>query len=128
MDGLSFVTISRRSRIWLNVPAGEQPAMFLRQVREEAMYDGRGVPIKWNMYVDVPIYVTAGPEPDASADPLLNAAIDKIERLLPFVGTKVQTLGLPGISEVRIFGNVEYFENNQTGQGIAVVPIRIVAT
>lgn len=128
LQPLKFVTISRRSRSWQDVPTEEQPAAFLHQgIQKAVVLPSPAPPTKWELHADFLIYVTAGGDPDASAAPLLNAAVDNIEKLLPIGGPLVQNLGLPGVVEVRINGEVEYAEGNLTGQGIAIVPIRIVA-
>lgn len=123
---LGFNTMSRRSRLWTEVPVEEQPAMFMRQVHEKTIVAGREIPTKWELLVDVPIYVFAGPGRDDSAAPLMNAAIDNIEKLFPIGGPVKQDLnGL--VVEARIFGDIMIGEDNLTGQGIAVIPIRVVA-
>lgn len=135
VDGLAFKTISRRVRIWSEVPPEEQPALFMRQVREKAVGE-RPHPNKWEIDVDVPIYVFAGSGPDDLTAPTLNAAIDRIERLIPTGPPqnrppgalyKPQTLGLPGVLDVRINGEIMYGEGATSGQGVAVIPIRITA-
>lgn len=124
---LGFRTISRRVRLWTDVNPADQPALFMQQVSERAEYAGRNIPIKWDLFVDVPVYVFGGQGPDDSPMPLLNAAIDAIESLFPPGGPKPTTFGLRGVSEVRIFGDVEIGQGNLSGQGVAVIPIRIVA-
>lgn len=131
VSNLGFRTISRQVRLWSEVDPADQPALFMDEKKEEAITDPRGprgIPIKWELFVDVPVYAFGGQGPDDSAAPVINAALDAIESLFPPGGPKVQTLGIPGVSEIRIFGAIEIGQGNKSGQGIAVVPIRIVAT
>ncbi len=126
VDGLNFKTVSRRVQIWSQIPPEEQPALFMRQVREVAVGQ-RGTPNKWELFVDVPIYAYAGSGPNDLTAPTLNAAVDRIEKLIPSNGPIVQNLGLKGVSEVRILGEIMYGEGAISGQGVAVVPLRIIA-
>lgn len=126
LNGLDFKTMSRRSRLWTDVSPEEMPALFMRQVKEVSIKE-RGTPPKRELHVDLILYVYAGPEPDALADPLINAALDRIDKMFPSLGPVVQNMNIPGVSEVRIVGDIEMGDGQISGQGIAIVPIVIVA-
>lgn len=125
LEPLSFKTSSRRTRLVSDVPAIDQPAFFQKQIKEEAIsLKAPAPPNYWLIDLDIIIYAFAGPEADAVSSTVLNDAVDALEVVFP-PPPFAQTLGLAGIIDVRINGVVEYGEGNLTGQGIAIVPIRI---
>lgn len=127
LTSLGFITLSRHPANWTNVAPEDQPAMFMQQISEKAIVlPSPAPPTKWELLVDVVLYVNVGSDPTALSSTLLNAAVDAIESRIP-IGIKVQNLGLQGVIEVRINGNVEYALGSLAEQGIALVPIRIVA-
>ena len=129
VDGLNFVTVSRKFKLWSDVPPAEQPALFFNQIRENASMGSATAPGPPNMVVlniDVVIYVFAGQGPEDTPAPLMNSAIDAIEKLFPPPPRKPETLVIPGVSSIRVFGDIEYREGT-TGQGIAIVPLKVIA-
>lgn len=128
---LPFKTFSRRMMLWTQVPIDRQPALFLKQVREEIVLQGddpNALPAKTAIYVDAVIYCNAGSDITVSSAPLLNAAVDAIEKFFkPGPNHKSPNLGISGVLGARVVGTVEYGEGNLDGQGIAAVPIRIIA-
>jgi hypothetical protein len=124
---LNFKTASRRAIPWTQVDPASQPALFQTQVREQATVQGRGLPTKWDLDIDISIYVNGGNDLVVIPSSILNPAIDTIEGLFPGTGPNYQTLGLPGVSEIRIQGEVLYNEGLLGAQAVAVIPIHIVA-
>lgn len=127
LSSFSFQTFSRRILPWDKVPYELQPALFQTQVSETATIGGRGMPAVWLLKVDVTLYVNPGNNPDFIPSSFLNPAVDAIEKLLPGTGPQYQTFGLAGVSEIRINGEVIYYEGVLDQQAVAVVPIHIVA-
>jgi hypothetical protein len=128
VDPLNFKTASRRAIPWTQVDAQSgQPALFQTQVKELATVQGRGIPTKWDLDIDIMIYVNGGSSLDVIPSQILNPAIDIIEGLFPGVGPTYQTLGLPGVQEIRIQGEIVYNEGLLGAQAVAVIPIHVVA-
>lgn len=124
----SFKTASRRLRHWSDVPAGQQPALFMAQRAESvvAQQPVPGLPKKVTLEVDVYVYVRAAA--NAAPGPLINPLLDAIDAALrgdPITGK--QTLG--GLCEhAWIEGTIETDEGTLGEQAVAIVPIRILAT
>lgn len=129
VTALNFKTVSRRVKLWSEVPVDQQPALFQQQVSEESTSAKAPAPPNKNfLRVDIIIYANAGPDSSESVDPQLNAAIDAIERVFPSdPRQKSLELRLPGIIDCRIHGIIEFGEGNLNGQGIVIIPLRIVA-
>ena len=130
VDGLEFKTCSRKTKIWTEVPANDQPAIFMQQVKETVSPGTGREPAPPNMNVlsvDVVIYANAGGRLADTVTPLLNECVDRIEALFPPPPKNPQTLSLPGVVHIRIAGDIEYREGDLGGQGIVVIPLRIVA-
>ena len=123
VDGLNFQTLSRRVKLWDKVPPSDQPALFMQQLDEEALtLKTPAPPTAFVLRVDVLIYVFNPSECDSAAS-ALNNAVDKITSLF----RPGKTLGLAGVLEARVDGKIQYGEGLLTGQGVAIVPIRILA-
>ena len=130
VDGLNFVTASRKMKLWTEVPPSEQPAIFMHQIKEGASMGSAKAPGPPNMNIleiDVVVYATAGQGQDDIIAPLLNNVADRIESLFPPPPRQAQTLVIPGVSSIRVTGDIEYREGNLTGQGIVIIPLRVVA-
>ena len=121
-----LVTVSRKLRHWTDVPAGEQPALFLAQ-RREAVNGTPGLPRIWQFQIDAYLYVNTNADPDAAPATQLNLFLDGIQAALaPDVSGK-QTLG--GLVEhCWIEGNVETDEGTLGDQAVAIVPVAIKVT
>jgi hypothetical protein len=91
-----FLYTSRRLLPWSQVNEGQQPAFFLRQLREETRQDVLALP-KWRLRAQIWIYMVAAPNAEQSGNwpsQLINPCLDAIEKTLegPVPGEK-QTLG-----------------------------------
>lgn len=123
-DGLQ--TKSRRFKHFSEVPAEMQPALYQVQRSENAITE-TGQPTKWNLNVDLYLYVHAGEADDTPPTTQLNPIIDYITNLFdPNPVTGKQTLG-GLVHYARIAGNIETDEGLLGAQGIAIIPVEIFA-
>jgi hypothetical protein len=120
-------TKSRRLLHWDDVPAANQPALFVVQAGEVATRK-KGVPATWTLRVEVYLYVQAGNDRDATPATVLNDLLDAVEAsLVPEPGVGAQTLG--GLCrDCAISGDIETDEGLFGGQAVAIVPIEITAS
>jgi len=126
---LNFKTASRRLVAWDKVDPSQQPALYQTQKSEVATVGGRGMPTKWDLDIDVTLYVNAGNDENLIPSSYLNPAVDIIEGLFPGAATSTyQTLGIPGVQEIRIQGEVIYYEGLLGAQAVCLIPIHIIAT
>lgn len=123
VPGLVFS--SRRLQHWSDVPAINQPALFMAQTGQSCT-QVRGMPKKWTFAAQVYVYAnTSGDDAPAS---VLNPLLDAIEAALtPDIGVVCQTLG--GLVEhCWIEGEIQTDEGALGDQAIAVIPISILVT
>lgn len=126
--GTTLVTASRRWKPWSDVAAEMQPALYQMQVRETDIVQGRGIPTKYKLDVDVFIYVKQQDD-TAPYSTTLNPILDALDaKLVPddVVNNECTLGGL--VQRCRITGAVEIFEGVSDGrQIVAVLPIEILA-
>jgi len=112
-------TFSRRLKHWSDVPASNQPALYMTQGNQTVTVDGRGMPPKRNLPVKLYLY-------SQNDDPALqNDLLDAIEKALEPVGEETLTLG-GLVSHCRIEGEIETDEGMLDTQAVAVIPISIL--
>ena len=112
-------TFSRRLLHWSDVPAGEQPALFMTGGNETVTVDGRGIPGR--RFMPVKLYVYNQNEDSG----LQNDLLDAIEKALEPDGEETLTLG--GLVHFcRIEGEIETDEGLLGEQSVAIVPISIL--
>lgn len=117
------VTASRKLKLWSDVAAIEQPALFMAQGAELAIRN-TGQPVKW--VLDVKLYLYVNTSGDTSPTITLNVILDGIERALtPTLAGSAQTLG-GLVHDARIEGAIETDEGVLGEQAIAIVPVRII--
>lgn len=118
-----FVTTSRRLCHWSDVPAIEQPALFVAQGGEQASTT-TGQPTRWEL--EGQVYVYARVDDGAVPGTVMNPLMDAITAVLaPANPMQRQTLG--GLVEwVRIDGRIETDEGVLGDQAVAIIPIRIL--
>jgi hypothetical protein len=130
---IGAVTVSRRFRLFTDVPPVEQPALFQVQGKETP-YEQRGQPTRWYLPVRLYVYVHVGDDPNALQSPVLNAFADAIEGAFPLNrASGYQYLSVPwesqgGTGAYNIcWENFEHIEDvlDVTGQGVLVVDARI---
>lgn len=121
------VTASRSLRHWADVPAEQQPALFMAQQSEQPQ-TRTGQPPAWTLSVDIYVYcrAVAGLPPAAVLNPILDA-IEGAFVLHPITG-KHTLPGIDGVEWARIDGAIETDEGTLGDQTVAIIPIRILAT
>lgn len=120
-----FTTVSRRVKHWADVPRAEMPYVAMVQRREEAEGSRRGIPLRWNMLVDLYVYAFT-PDPNVSPCTILNPLLDGVcDAFLPDVPTSTITLaGL--VYQCRINGAIETDEGTLGELAVALIPLSIV--
>ena len=127
------VTCSRRVRHWADVPAEEQPAIFLAKGTELPLQSPDGNPAIWKEEFTIHIY-NHQTDPSVAPSTAINSLLDAVEsRLKPvasgppgFPGS-MQVLGdLTGrIRHAWISGSIETDEGCLGDQAVAIIPIEI---
>jgi hypothetical protein len=134
LDGVTFaplamgettwaIPVGRRLKLWTDVPL--QPACFVAVHSETDAYQSEVTPSKTTISADVYVYIKTG---DASSVPAidLNNVLDGIDAALaPNVLTGRQTLG-GFVSHCRRDGQVMLDPGDLDGQGLAIIPIKIL--
>ena len=104
----TFQTTARKGRVWSDLPDAAQPAMFLFQVGETGSQPAIAL-YKWRLHFWCLIYLRADAADDGAGTTIettVNAILDAIENTLqPIIGEK-QTLGLRGVNNVWIEGEI----------------------
>lgn len=126
-NAAGFATASRRLRHWSDVPAIEQPALFMAQ-KSETAEQRRGLPTKWTCDVDVYLYCHA-PDELTAPTTVLNPLLDAVEAALATLSgadIATNTQSLDGLAyHTWINGKIETDEGTLGGQSVAIIPIRI---
>jgi hypothetical protein len=119
-----FVTKSRRLKLWTDV--GEQPAIFMAEHSENPSYQAENSPQKNSLDVEVYVYFKTPVTDEVKPAIDLNSILDGIDAALaPSITTGKQTLG-GLVSHCRIDGKVLKDPGDIDGQGLAVIPIKIL--
>ena len=121
----SFVTASRRLQLWTDVPAIQQPAIFIAQKDEERMAV-TNQPFILRLNADIYIYTNSGGQSGVNPSTQMNNILDAVDvALLQSGGHENQTLG--GIvSYCRISGKTQTDEGVLGDQSVAIIPIEIL--
>jgi hypothetical protein len=123
----SFVTASRRLKLWTDVSASERPAIFQYE-RDDVYTSGKNYLSIVEMNVDLYIYTAPGADSGVTPISLLNPLLDAVDAALaPSPVTRRQTLG-GLVSHCYIDGKVMKDPGDIDGDGIAVIPVKILAT
>jgi hypothetical protein len=123
----AFVTVSRKFRMWDDVPAGEQPACFLRQIPGRVDQNDPFKLSRWTLKCGIWIYAKYSPVFGVTPAVLLNNLIDVVDKaLLPPPFADGQTLG-GLVVNCWLEGDVIIDEGNLPGddQAVAVLPCSI---
>lgn len=120
-----FNTMSRRLKHWDDVPAGEQPAMFMIQ-HEQTPHQVKGLPPTWNFHLSLFVYDNCNSEPTAIPGQRMNYLVDAIDTALAPDIRGYQTLG-GLVSHCWISGPVEIYEGykGMMDQSVAIIPVEI---
>lgn len=123
----SFVTASRRIRLWGDVASGEKPAIFMYE-RDDNYTNGKNYLPIVEMNVDLYIYIDAGKDLSIAPITVLNPLVDAIDAALaPSKVTGKQTLG-GLVSHCYIDGKIMKDPGDLDGDGLALIPVKILAT
>jgi hypothetical protein len=126
----SFVTASRRLRPWTDVASSEKAAIFQYE-RDDIYTNGKNYLQIVEMSVDLYIYYTyidAGKDQSIAAITVLNPLLDAVDAAPPpSKMTGRQTLG-GLVSHCYIDGETMKDPGDIDGYGIAVIPVKILAT
>ena len=120
-----FVVVSRRLKLWSDVPKSQRPALFVTEHREQQNYQNEALPAKTTLSVDLLIYLDSSGRNTVSAS-ALNTMMDAIEAALkpaPMAGNR-QTLG-GLVSHCRVDGAVLKDPGDLDGDGLLWVPLKI---
>lgn len=124
INGLA--TTSRKLRHWVDVPAAEQPALFVIQ-KSETPQTTTGQPSAWRFDCDVYIYANTADEaaPSTKVNELLDQLCNLINEVHPVTGRAV----LPDCDDVhycRINGTIQTDEGVLGDQAVCIVPITML--
>ena len=125
----SFVTASRRLKLWGDVSSAEKPAIFQYERDDEYKGADRHLPPTVTMNVELYVYTAPGMDSGITPVSILNPLLDAIDAVLkpgPGAGGK-QTLG-GLVSHCWIDGKIMKDPGDLDGDGIAMIPIKILAT
>jgi hypothetical protein len=123
----SWALLSRRLKLWSDVASADQPALFVTDHGENLTYSAEALPVKRTLNIDLFVYVASGKDPDAIPARDLNIALDALAVCLaPDPASGRQTLdGL--VTHCRIEGRIVKDPGDLDGQGLVLVPVRILA-
>jgi hypothetical protein len=124
---LSWAIVSRRVKLWTDVAAADQPALFIAEHGENIAYSSESTPGKTILNVDLLLYVAGAKDPESIPARDLNVALDALfSALAPDPASGRQTLG-GLVHRCRIEGRIVKDPGDLDGQGLALVPVRILA-
>jgi hypothetical protein len=122
-----WALLSRRVKLWSDVPAADQPALFIAEHGENIAYGSENLPAKTTLNVDLFVYVAAGRDRRCVPARDLNIALDALfAALAPEPASGRQTLG-GLVYHCRIEGRIVKDPGDLDGQGLALIPLRIMA-
>jgi hypothetical protein len=127
-----LVTFSRRFRDIDKVSGNEMPAIFLVADHETPQHQ-KAMPTKWTLNLGVFIYAITS-DPAVAPATVLAPLVRAVEAALQWAGGDVgpfspNTPGSLGRLDVQWcrMGEVHYGEGATTGQGVAFIPLEILA-
>jgi len=122
-----FVSVSRRLKLWADVPKSQRPALFVSEHREQPNYQSEALPSKTTLSVDLFIYIDASDRNTIPASALntIMDALDAALRASPMASNR-QTLG-GLVSHCRVDGAVLKDPGDLDGDGLLWVPLKILA-
>ncbi|MBN8905851.1 MAG: hypothetical protein J0H19_18700 [Rhodospirillales bacterium] len=122
-----FKTVSRRLRMFGDVPHAEMPALFIIEP-SEAYAQTERLPSKTTFDVELWVYICDGVDQNTVPVTVLNGLLDKIDDALspdPPPHPRVQTLG-GLVSHCWIEGQIEKTPGDLDGIGLARIPLKIL--
>jgi len=123
----SFITASRRLRLWSEVGNGEMPAIVTHEKKDSYAGGKNYLPVV-EMNVDLYVYTRPGMDSGITPISVLNPLLDAIDKAIaPNIVTRKQALG-GLVSHVWIDGEVLKDPGDLDGDGVAVIPVKLLAT
>lgn len=120
-----FITVSRKLRLWDEVPPELQPALFMTEHTERNVMQHRGLPDNRRWEIQLFIYATI--QDDQVGSIVLNNLIDALEAIMrPDVSTNVFTIG-GTVYRAWTEGEIRKDPGDLDGQALARVPLSISA-
>lgn len=122
----AFTTASRRLKLWSSVAATDKPSIFMVERGDMYSRASEAVPETVTLMVDLYIYTDAGQDQTHVPATTLNTLIDAVDDALkPDALTGKQTLA-NRVAHCWIEGKVMKDAGDLDGQGVAVIPVRIL--
>ncbi len=123
----AFVTMSRYTRHFEDVPAEAMPALFLLQKGESWIRRGRGIPAIRTLRAHFLCYTNTSAPQQNLPSTAINTLMDRLDDVLEHPGNpeNVQTLG-GLVNHVYLEGEVDMAEGLLQPKSIVVVPITML--
>ncbi|MDA8230348.1 MAG: hypothetical protein M0006_03325 [Magnetospirillum sp.] len=123
-DG-AVITCDRRARLLDDMNDGELPALFV-MADDETVTEDDGAPPAHTLGAQVLIY-TANPDPNTSAEVVLDDLLDAVEGALAPDSWATGTCTLGGlVQHCRIEGDIKIFAGALGQRAAAVIPVKIL--
>lgn len=118
-------TVTRRLKHWQDVPAEEQPAVYIEHTGE-VRQQTRGQPARVVLECNLWVYVATA---EQEVGPVLNPVLDAIDVVLDPVEAEgnVNTLG-GVVHHCWIEGQTQIFEGDLGAEAVATIPVKILVT
>jgi len=125
-----FKTSSRRFQTWDEIAGADKPALYMVTHKETHVKGKLITPAVRTLDIDVYLFIDTGLDPNSVPDTDLNTLIDAIDPetggvLAPAPGSSQQTLG-GLVTNVYIDGEVIRVPGDLDGQGVAILPLKVV--
>lgn len=119
-------TSSRKIKHWSDVPAKQQPALFMIQ-GGESPEQVRGLPPKWRLKAEIYLYVNPGEGKTIIPSQVMNGLLKQVREALAFDNMAVKANTLGGlVSHCWISGEVEVYDGVLGDQAVAIIPIEML--
>ncbi len=125
----TYPTTSRRFRTFDDIAQVQKPALYQVEHEEEHVRGKQLIPAIRTLMVDVYLFISTGMDPKAVPITTLNNLIDAIDPVSGGVLTPNdhgrQTLG-GLVTDCYIEGKITKVPGDLDGQGVAIIPIKVV--
>lgn len=119
-----FITMSRKLKLWNEVPVEEQPALFMCEHLEHQVSSTRGLPRRTEWDVEFYIYARAVDE-NSVGSIILNTLLDSVDGVLqPEPSDNVLTLS-GRVYRIWGEGQIRKDPGDLDGQAVAIYPMKI---
>jgi hypothetical protein len=122
-----FNLMSRKLKLWDEVPPEMQPALYMVEHTERALNVGLGLPRRAEWDIMLFIYARADTD-ELLGSVILNNLIDAVEGVLQIHDQLENNLDLNGnVYRIYVEGQIRKDPGDLEGQALALYPIRILA-